>query len=558
MKYLNNLNLNQNELQNAIIQKLSTAPSTPVEGQVYYNTANHAFYVYNGTDWITYADASGAMVVHDNDYHSVDFEDSANKENTTIDTSTTKYPTVNLLKTGLDGKSDTGHDHLGVYEPADATILKDADIGVNVQAYDANIVSDGAYVHTDNNYTITEKNKLAAIAEGAEVNQSAFSYFAVAGQTTVGADEDSDTINFVNGNNITITTDNVSKNIIIDAVDTTYSAGNGITESGEVFTLGTPSTLTGATINEVTATSHTHELTLTNSDVGLENVENKSSATIRSEITSTNVTDGLGFTPEDSANKGEVNGYAGLDANAKVPLSQLPDIAKSATTVLLSTDSKPTTPLEGDRVFETDTGDSYIYDGSSWVIMADADWENVSLDWSNITGGPSSTPAQIDSAVTDSHTHSNKATLDLITAAGSGSIITTVERNKLSGIDENANNYIHPTDGAGSLSSLTGATVLSGVTINSEGHVTGTTTRDITAVDVGATRKYSEAIGDGVETSFTVTHNLGSRDVMVQIIEASSPYEVVYADVEVTTTNVINVFFASPPSSGEYRITVIG
>ena len=33
------------------------------------------------------------------------------------------------------------HNHAGVYEPADATILKDADIGVNVQAYNANLVT---------------------------------------------------------------------------------------------------------------------------------------------------------------------------------------------------------------------------------------------------------------------------------------------------------------------------------------------------------------------------------------------------------------------------------
>jgi len=46
-------------------------------------------------------------------------------------------------------------------EQADATILKDADIGVTVQGYDANTVVDGAYVHTDNNYTTAEKNKLA-------------------------------------------------------------------------------------------------------------------------------------------------------------------------------------------------------------------------------------------------------------------------------------------------------------------------------------------------------------------------------------------------------------
>lgn len=45
---------------------------------------------------------------------------------------------------------------------------------------------------------------------------------------------------------------------------------------------------------------------LTNSDVGLGNVENKSSATIRSELTSTNVTTALGYTPYSSTNP---NGY---------------------------------------------------------------------------------------------------------------------------------------------------------------------------------------------------------------------------------------------------------
>lgn len=58
-------------------------------------------------------------------------------------------------------------------EPADATILKSAAIGVTVQAYNANTVVDASYVHTDNNYTTTEKSKLAGIAAGAEVNVNA-------------------------------------------------------------------------------------------------------------------------------------------------------------------------------------------------------------------------------------------------------------------------------------------------------------------------------------------------------------------------------------------------
>jgi hypothetical protein len=59
--------------------------------------------------------------------------------------------------------ADINHNHSGTYEPADSTILKDADIGVTVQGYNANTVVDSSYVHTDNNYTTAEKNKLASI-----------------------------------------------------------------------------------------------------------------------------------------------------------------------------------------------------------------------------------------------------------------------------------------------------------------------------------------------------------------------------------------------------------
>jgi hypothetical protein len=48
--------------------------------------------------------------------------------------------------------------------------LDNADIGTTVQPYDANTVIDANYVHTDNNYTTLEKNKLAGIEAGAQVN----------------------------------------------------------------------------------------------------------------------------------------------------------------------------------------------------------------------------------------------------------------------------------------------------------------------------------------------------------------------------------------------------
>lgn len=62
--------------------------------------------------------------------------------------------------------------------------LTTADIGVTVQAYTANLVVDGSYVHTDNNYTTAEKSKLSGIAAGAEVNVNA-DWSAVAGDALI-------------------------------------------------------------------------------------------------------------------------------------------------------------------------------------------------------------------------------------------------------------------------------------------------------------------------------------------------------------------------------------
>lgn len=73
-----------------------------------------------------------------------------------------------------------------------------------------------------NDYTTAEKNKLAAIAAGAEVNQNAFSNVKV-GSTTVAADGKTDTLELVAGNNVTINPDATNDRVTISATDTTYT-----------------------------------------------------------------------------------------------------------------------------------------------------------------------------------------------------------------------------------------------------------------------------------------------------------------------------------------------
>ena len=131
---------------------------------------------------------------------------------------------------------------------------------------DSNFVSDASYVHTDNNYTSTEKTKLSGIASGAEVNQNAFSNVKV-GSTTVAADGKTDTLELVAGSNVTLTPDATNDKVTIAATDTVYTHPTYTAATAAAIKVGRDSTghvVTGAA--------------LTKSDVGLANVDNTADA----------------------------------------------------------------------------------------------------------------------------------------------------------------------------------------------------------------------------------------------------------------------------------------
>ncbi len=70
-------------------------------------------------------------------------------------------------------------------------------------------------------------------------------------------------------------------------------------------------------------------------------------------------------------------------------------------------------------------------------------------------------------------------------------------------------------------------------------------------------RVASQAIGNGASTSFEIVHNFGTRDVVVQVYDAST-YDTVIADVIRTNADTVSVEFSSAPASGAFRVVVTG
>ncbi len=71
-------------------------------------------------------------------------------------------------------------------------------------------------------------------------------------------------------------------------------------------------------------------------------------------------------------------------------------------------------------------------------------------------------------------------------------------------------------------------------------------------------RKYAANVGDGSSSSLTVTHNLNTRDVLVQVYTNGSPYDEILCEVQRTTTTTVTLLFGTAPASAAYRVVVQG
>ena len=79
-------------------------------------------------------------------------------------------------------------------------------------------------------------------------------------------------------------------------------------------------------------------------------------------------------------------------------------------------------------------------------------------------------------------------------------------------------------------------------------------TRFVTPAGLAA-RSFAITIGDDSATQFTVNHQLGTRDVVVQLYDASS-YETLVAQVVRTDSDNVTVTFNTAPGESDVRVLV--
>ena len=71
------------------------------------------------------------------------------------------------------------------------------------------------------------------------------------------------------------------------------------------------------------------------------------------------------------------------------------------------------------------------------------------------------------------------------------------------------------------------------------------------------TRKFTQTVGNGSLTQIPVTHNLGSRTVVVNVYD-SATYDTIECDVVRTSTTVVTLGFTVAPASGAYTVVIVG
>jgi hypothetical protein len=498
-KYLVGLDLNKNELQNAVIQNLATAPGTPLAGQIYFNTSDDTLYFWNGTTWVNFVQTT-----------QVTFNTFSNR------------PAANSVPAGtLFFATDTN-----------LLYLSDGTAWDQISSF-GSVSAQTSYGDTSSNGTSNDYARADHTHGTPNLTSTAPQTLSAGGSNSVGTATTPARADHVhalpNFGNVTAQT----------TFGSSSANGTGTEFARNDHTHGTP-----VHDNAAHSAINLSALAVPTGDVSF--------ATYK--ITSL----GTPTADSDAANKSYVDGVAqGLIIKEAVHVATAAILPNSPAWTSANAGTYTATTfgqIEIDGELITDTqrilvknqvASQYngIYevvtqgDGSTyWVIKRTADANTSAEVKSGMftfvqTGDTQANTGWV--LTTDNPITLNTTGLTFTQFAGAGTY--TASNGVVLGATGGANNF----------SAVAGT----GITVNSGG---------INIDSSVVVTKYAANVGDATNTSYTITHNLGTKDVIVSLYDNSSPYAEVVADIQHTSTTAITLVFSTAPTSNQYRVVVHG
>lgn len=524
---LNNLDLNQNQALNLRLHNLASAPGTPVGGQVYYNTGN------NRPSWYD----AGASVWRDI------YPFSTTDNGTAVLRDGSGNFTAGTITANLVGNASTASaltpgaaiSITGKATAAGVTFTGAAGISLNITALsvapgDISLTNGNFLVGNASNVAVaTAKSGIALSGFGAPTADVAMGGFKITGLADPAGAQDAATKNYVDSVAQGLDVKQSVRILTTSIGSGTYSATAGTSSKGQ---------LTGMSnvVDGVTLAANDRVLVNTNAPTG---------AALNGIWAVTTV--GSGANGVWNRASDFIN-----DSNASnVPPNT---IVTSASFAFVEAGTSADTGW----VLTTDTS-PIVVGGASGSALA----------FTQFSGAGSITEGNglVKVGSTLHFAQSGSYTANTIPIATSGSAIGF--------IGAGSANQVLRVPGAGGAPAfgainLASASAVTGILPSANG---GTGSAFFGATGPSAARSFTfndfnclipaiytaTITGNGSTSSFTVTHNFGSRNVTVQVYQSASPYALVFTDVEAVNNNAVTVRFASNvPNGTSYRVIVIG
>lgn len=590
LEYYASIDLNKNELQNAVIHPLGSAPSSPTEGQIYYDSTggDKQIYVYNGSAWTslggnnfsTIAVSGQTDVVADTGGDTLTL---AAGSNVTI-TTNASTDTVTIASTNTTYSAATSST-LGLIKLEDDTVQSVAANGVTSTAsrtYGIQVNSSGqAVVNVPWTDQLTQE----------QVEDYAGNLITIGGTKTgitITYDDANNDMDFV-VSDLTVAGDTGSTGMTPG--DTlTVAGGEGIdtSMSGDTLTISGED---ATTTNKGIASFSSADFTVSSGAVSISSGAISNSQLANSSLTIGDSTISLGGTDTTLTGLTDIDLTAGAKTIFDGVGANNLTIGAASTTIVIPGDLQVTGTVTTNNVETVSTTNGVVFEGSvadanELTLIAGSLSADRTVTLADLTGyvaifdaaptaAITATPAElnyVDGVTSNIQTQLNNKVGSL---SDLGITATAAEINTLDGI----------TATTAELNLLDGITTLSGsntgdepdastttkgiieIATNTETQTGTDTARAITAAGL-ASRTVTATI-DVSNTTFIsnnfaeITHNLGTEDVIVQLFDSSTK-QTIYADVartdklNVASTSKIKVSFGIPPANDvEVLITSI-